>query len=541
MFDEVAAGSIVAKYNGDDIVAGNSLDPNDITAILNYEDGSSYELDVIHQATFYIDSVSIDIENYVFESVGKITIKVVSEEKETTFNVNVKGFSVVFNANGGSGDDIIVPDIYGDYVLPSCTFTAPSEQKDFAGWKIKGQDGLLAVGSHVNITENIEIIAQWIESNPQSLSATYSGGNIVRGNTINGAYINIKLTYANSTYINVNPLDVEYWIGNSHINDPANYTFNVAQEYSITVKYSGLEATMVVNVVPKQFIVTFAAGEGSGSMAPVTHDEGDYPLPACTFTAPAGKTFDGWQVGGEKKLANEVIQLTENITITALWKDVPAVTYTVHFDANGGTGTMADVPGQSGDYALPQCDFVAPANKEFKCWSVGGVEKNPGDIIQVTSDVTVTALWKDVTPEPVKELTTITLSGTYKTEFEVGDNFSAEGLVVTAHYSDDSSEPIDLNNVEISGYNMNQEGKQTITVSYQGKTVTYEITVKAKDTPVTPDDPVTPNKSSGLPAGAVVGIVIGSAVVVGIGGFALVWFVIKKKTWVDFIALFKKK
>lgn len=47
--------------------------------------------------------------------------------------------------------------------------------------------------------------------------------------------------------------------------------------------------------------------------------------------------------------------------------------------------------------------------------------------------------------------------------------------------------------------------------------------------------------ASGLPAGAIVGIVIGSVLVVGIGAFALVWFVIKKKTWADFVALFKKK
>ena len=67
---------------------------------------------------------------------------------------------------------------------------------------------------------------------------------------------------------------------------------------------------------------------------------------------------------------------------------------------------------------------------------------------------------------------------------------------------------------------------------------------KGGDTPVTPDEPVTPeepSKSAGLPAGAIVGIVIGSVLVVGIGGFALVWFVIKKKTWADFLALFKKK
>ena len=43
----------------------------------------------------------------------------------------------------------------------------------------------------------------------------------------------------------------------------------------------------------------------------------------------------------------------------------------------------------------------------------------------------------------------------------------------------------------------------------------------------TPDDPS--DDKDGLGAGAIVGIVIGSVAVVGIGGFALFWFVIKKK------------
>ena len=47
--------------------------------------------------------------------------------------------------------------------------------------------------------------------------------------------------------------------------------------------------------------------------------------------------------------------------------------------------------------------------------------------------------------------------------------------------------------------------------------------------------------NNGLGAGAIVGIVLASVVVAGIGGFALVWFVIKKKSWADFLAIFKKK
>ena len=64
------------------------------------------------------------------------------------------------------------------------------------------------------------------------------------------------------------------------------------------------------------------------------------------------------------------------------------------------------------------------------------------------------------------------------------------------------------------------------------------VTVTATYKPiVVPPDP----SSSGLSGGAIAGIVISSILVVGIGGFALVWFVIKKKTWADFVAIFKKK
>ena len=54
----------------------------------------------------------------------------------------------------------------------------------------------------------------------------------------------------------------------------------------------------------------------------------------------------------------------------------------------------------------------------------------------------------------------------------------------------------------------------------------------------TPDDPT--DDKDGLGAGAIVGIVIGSVAVAGAGGFALLWFVIKKKSFADLIAVFKK-
>ena len=73
------------------------------------------------------------------------------------------------------------------------------------------------------------------------------------------------------------------------------------------------------------------------------------------------------------------------------------------------------------------------------------------------------------------------------------------------------------------------------------------VTATYKLIPVTPDpEPETPaasttNNGGGISAGAVIGIILAVVIVGGCGGFAVVWFVVKKKTWADFVALFKKK
>ena len=55
------------------------------------------------------------------------------------------------------------------------------------------------------------------------------------------------------------------------------------------------------------------------------------------------------------------------------------------------------------------------------------------------------------------------------------------------------------------------------------------------------DDTADPaDEADGLEAGAIVAITAGATVVGGAGIFALVWLVIKKKTWADLLLVFKK-
>ena len=153
--------------------------------------------------------------------------------------------------------------------------------------------------------------------------------------------------------------------------------------------------TLYAKWTENKYTLTFDANGGSGTMTSVTDLTGEYTLPANEFTAPSGKQFKGWSLTTDGAIVTKV-DMTENRTVYAIWENIPVVTYTVSFAANGGTGTMADVTGISGEYTLPANGFTAPAGKQFKAWSVGGVEKAAGDKITVTANTTVTAVWKAI-------------------------------------------------------------------------------------------------------------------------------------------------
>lgn len=93
----------------------------------------------------------------------------------------------------------------------------------------------------------------------------------------------------------------------------------------------------------------------------------------------------------------------------------PPATYTVSFNANGGTGSMADVTGVSaGAYTLPANGFTAPDGKRFVGWatSAGGTATAAGEAITVSDNVTLYAIWEEIpTSHPAKP--TLGITGTY--------------------------------------------------------------------------------------------------------------------------------
>ncbi|MCQ2196936.1 MAG: bacterial Ig-like domain-containing protein [Bacteroidaceae bacterium] len=87
----------------------------------------------------------------------------------------------------------------------------------------------------------------------------------------------------------------------------------------------------------------------------------------------------------------------------------------------------------------------------------------------------------------VTTLKNITLSGTYPTEFNKGDEFSHEGMTVTANYTDGSDADV-TSSATFTGCDMNTLGEQTVTVSYTEDeiTKTAEYTINVVKAPFVP-------------------------------------------------------
>ena len=79
----------------------------------------------------------------------------------------------------------------------------------------------------------------------------------------------------------------------------------------------------------------------------------------------------------------------------------------------------------------------------------------------------------------------LTVSGNYKTEYNLGEELNLNGIKLTATWTNGTTSTLSLGDVTIEGYDKNTVGNQTISLSY-GAAVTYiTVTVKPVSTKIT--------------------------------------------------------
>ena len=99
----------------------------------------------------------------------------------------------------------------------------------------------------------------------------------------------------------------------------------------------------------------------ANGVAEVYLENGEYTLPECTFTAPTGKQFKAWSVGGTEYNTGDSITISTPTTITATWTAIPSGGY---YPVETPEETPVDTPEEKPAETKPVEEPVTPPAEE---------------------------------------------------------------------------------------------------------------------------------------------------------------------------------
>ena len=233
--------------------------------------------------------------------------------RDTIVHMTMTDCTVRNNKAGEVGGGIAVSD-YSSFTMNGGTI------KDNATTDYSKRGGGVGFGDKntaMTISGNAVISGNVAGINANNL---YIGNNscntVTVGEMKNGA--NIGVTMANSS-------------GGVFTNGGASYA---AQFKSDNVAYKVVadgDNLKLVTASTTIYTVTYKTADDSSTLGPVEVAAGEYTLPACTFTPPAGKQFKGWATeanGGV--ITTATISVSRNTTLYAIWEHVHDYTYIVN-------------------------------------------------------------------------------------------------------------------------------------------------------------------------------------------------------------------
>ena len=212
------------------------------------------------------------------------------------------------------------------------------------------------------------------------------------------------------------------------------YTKNVAYGASFTLgstayaQYTGsqtyrsqISGSAKISTAPtKTYTITYNANGGSSAPGKQTKTYGKTLKLSTTKPTRTGYTFQGWGTSASGSVvyaagANYTANASD--TLYAIWK---ANTYTVKYDANGGTGAPANQTKTYGVTLKLSTAKPTRTNYNFLGWGTSAASTTvayaPGADYTGNSAITLYAIWSLAYVKPIIEITSLdrcTSSGTY--------------------------------------------------------------------------------------------------------------------------------
>lgn len=265
-------------------------------------------------------------------------------------------FTVTFDKNGGNtpsstSKSVTYGSTYG--TLPTCTRTGYT----LDGWYTAASGGTkITSSSTVSTASNHTLYAHWT-ANTYTVTYNVNGGNALSTTTKSVTY--------NSTYGTLaTPTRTGYTFNGWYTASSGGTKIENSTKVTITANQ-----TLYAQWTAKSFTVTFNKNGGntpSVASKSVTYDGTYGTLATCTRT---GYTFKGWYTatsGGTKIESTTKVSITSNQTLYAQWT---ANTYTVKYNANGGTGTMSNSSHTYGTSSKLTANSFTKFGYSFKGWA----------------------------------------------------------------------------------------------------------------------------------------------------------------------------
>ncbi len=315
----------------------------------------------------------------------------------------------------------------------------------------------------------------------------------------------------------------------------ASWTFrgvvlNTAQITQQEITFTMPENDVVLTALFEDIIYDITVTDGTASAPTAKYQE------EVTVTANApgdDEYFDKWEVTGITLSDEDLAKSTLTFQMPAGDVTFKATYLTIEkFDIVVVDGTKDKEVAKAGEIVT-----ITAGTKEGKvfdkwtCETAGvtiefaSATSSTTTFVMPAREIEIKAHFRDIEAAPSIEIKVEggTGAGTYKQGDEV---------IVTAE---------DKEGKEFKGWK-DESGKIVSTEKSYTFTVNGETTLTAvyEDKPSGGGEITPPAKKDGLSGGQIAGIVIGSVLLAGIGGFAIFWFAVKKKTFADLGVALKK-
>ena len=322
-----------------------------------------------------------------------------SREIKVDFYYDLNKYTISFNANGGSGAPSSVTKYYGETLtLPTTTPTRSGYT--FSGWGTYSTDTSANYNPGSNYTSNsgTTLYAIWTANVPEPETYTISY-NANGGSGAPSAQVkteNVTLTLS-STKPTRSGYTFKGWSTSKTATSP---TYSAGGSYTTNASET-LYAVWEQNA-PTTYTVSYNANGGSGAPSSQTKTQNVTLTLSSTKPTRSGYTFLGWSTSSTATsptyYASGSYTANASVTLYAVWSKNPPATYTVSFNANGGSGAPSSVTKTDGVTLYLPTTEPYRSNYEFLGWSTSSTATSPtyyaGGSFSRNANTTLYAVWE---------------------------------------------------------------------------------------------------------------------------------------------------